>query len=280
MPPKLIENVSDTARWVAAYRAEESERQDALFRDPLAARLAGEKGVAIVAKAPRAMRRGWPIVTRTKIIDDLIQQAVAEGADLILNLAAGLDTRPYRLELPVALRWVEADFPALIEEKEACLAGEKPRCQLTRVKIDLSDPKERDRFLLDTLVGVKRALVITEGLLLYLDPATVTDLTNHFAAHSSIHWWITDLSSPAVCEMVQKDMKGELANAPFKFAPVDGVAFFERLGWKAREVISIFHQAIVLRRVPLWMRIAGRLAPKPNPRAPKGLWSAVVMFVR
>ena len=34
MPEPLISNVSDTARWMAAYRAAESARRDALFNDP------------------------------------------------------------------------------------------------------------------------------------------------------------------------------------------------------------------------------------------------------
>src|SRR5438046_7427925 len=109
MPAPLIANVSDTARWVAAYRAEESARPDALFRDHLAARLAGEKGAAIAKRAAPRLHSGWPLVVRTKVIDDLVLDAVADGADLVVNLAAGLDTRPYRLKLPPTLRWVEAD---------------------------------------------------------------------------------------------------------------------------------------------------------------------------
>ncbi|MFL6082884.1 MAG: SAM-dependent methyltransferase, partial [Mycobacterium sp.] len=67
----LISHVSDTARWVATYRAVESARPDALFNDHLADRLAGERGRAIVAAAPRSIRNGWWLVARTKIIDDV-----------------------------------------------------------------------------------------------------------------------------------------------------------------------------------------------------------------
>jgi len=65
----LISNVSDTARWVATYRAVESARPDALFHDPLADRLAGDRGRAIVAAAPRMIRNGWWLVARTKVIE-------------------------------------------------------------------------------------------------------------------------------------------------------------------------------------------------------------------
>lgn len=49
----LVSNVSDTARWVSAHRAKESARPDALFRDPLAERLAGQQGHAIAARLPQ-----------------------------------------------------------------------------------------------------------------------------------------------------------------------------------------------------------------------------------
>ena len=49
-----IEHISDTARWVAVYRAMETARSDALFRDPFAERLAGERGQQIVREMTRA----------------------------------------------------------------------------------------------------------------------------------------------------------------------------------------------------------------------------------
>src|SRR6185312_5485152 len=102
-----IDNISDTARWVAVYRAWETARPDALFRDPFAERLAGERGRAIAAVTPRAAVTGWSAVTRTKLIDDLVLDSIAHGCDRVLNLAAGFDTRPYRLALPRALTWIE-----------------------------------------------------------------------------------------------------------------------------------------------------------------------------
>ena len=58
------------------------------------------------------------MVARTKVIDDVIMTAIGEGCDQVLNLAAGLDTRPYRLGLPKDFTWVEADLPGLLAEKE------------------------------------------------------------------------------------------------------------------------------------------------------------------
>src|SRR5215218_10081906 len=61
-----IENVSDTARWVAYYRALETERPDALFRDPYARALAGARGAAIAAALPGGRAAAWSLIVRTR----------------------------------------------------------------------------------------------------------------------------------------------------------------------------------------------------------------------
>ena len=192
-----VSHVSDTARWTALYRATESARPDALFRDPLAERLAGEQGRAIVARAPRINRNGWWLVARTKIIDDVIAQSIADGCDRVLNLAAGLDTRPYRLDLPSDFTWVEADLPQLLTEKAELLADQTPRCRLTRTAVDLSDARARDDFLNDALTGATKALVLTEGLLMYLEDSDIAALSESFT-RPEIAWWMLDFAFPGL----------------------------------------------------------------------------------
>jgi O-methyltransferase involved in polyketide biosynthesis len=224
------------------------------------------------------MRDGWPLVTRTKLIDDLVLTSIAEGCDRVLNLAAGLDTRPYRLPLPAALSWVEADLPGLIDEKEALLAGEKPLCRLSREKVDLADPQARSAFLERMGEGATKILVITEGLLGYLEDDVVRSLGRDFASRAAIQWWMFDLASPAILEMMQKGMGAALANAPMKFAPPNGVAFIEELGCKVRDMLSIFREAVRLHRVPLYM-VPFALFPEADPRdVGNHRWSAVLRF--
>jgi Leucine carboxyl methyltransferase len=100
MGKPLIENVSDTAFMVAVYRAIETARPDALFHDFLADRLAGDHGRRIVASLRSSLLGPWSVVVRTCIIDDFYVAALAQGMDTILNLGAGLDTRPYRMTVP------------------------------------------------------------------------------------------------------------------------------------------------------------------------------------
>src|SRR5262245_35047424 len=139
----VIRTISDTAHWAAIYRARETERPDALFRDPLARRLAGERGEQIFASLPARDRNEWAWVARTFLFDQFITDQVRQGVDLVLNLAAGLDARPYRMPLPASLTWIEVDLPEILAFKEETLRGERPACALERVRLDLSDLSAR-----------------------------------------------------------------------------------------------------------------------------------------
>lgn len=269
-----VSNVSDTARWVAVYRADESARPDALFHDPLADELAGPRGRAIVAAAPRQLRQGWWLVARTKVIDDLIAEAIADGCDRVLNLAAGLDTRPYRLDLPAELLWIEADLAPLVAEKDDLLADQTPRCRLQRHGVDLSDAAQRTAFLDEALAGASKTFVLTEGLVMYLDDNDVAGLSNSFH-RPEINWWVLDFASPGLKKTMNDRSGGLLRNAPFRFAPADGLAFFEKLGWRVSFAESVLASAYRFKRLPWFMRLVARL-PQPDPRRPGNKpWSAV-----
>lgn len=269
-----VGHVSDTARWVAVYRADESARPDALFHDPLADRLAGPQGRAIVAAAPRSIRNGWWMVARTKVIDDLITDAVRQGCDRVLNLAAGLDTRPYRLDLPSELQWIEADLGPLLIEKDRLLTGETPRCRLTRTAVDLSDSAARTAFLDAALDGASKAFVLTEGLVMYLDESDVAGLSQAFH-RPEIAWWTLDFPSIGLLKTMNHRTGGLLQNAPFKFAPANGVAYFEDLGWNVASIESVSQAAYRFNRLPPLTRLLVRLR-QPDPRNPGNQpWSGI-----
>jgi O-methyltransferase involved in polyketide biosynthesis len=196
----------------------------------------------------------------------------------VLNLAAGFDTRPYRLDLPAGTEWIEADLPEIINEKQRLLTGETARCRLSRVAVDLADTPSRSSFLADATSGARDALVITEGLLLYLDEQQVRALADDLH-RTEIAGWITDLIAPVNVRRTMRQMPS-LDNAPMKFEPTEGVAFFERLGWTVVAIHSILKQARRWKRLPTVLRPVAYL-PEPNPRklahAP---WSAIVRFER
>ena len=275
-----VSHVSDTARWVAVYRAWESARPDALFRDPYAERLAGEHGRAIAALMPRQARNGWPIIARTRLIDDCVMAAIAQGCDCVVNLAAGLDARPYRLDLPASLRWVEADLPPMILEKERQLSGASPRCRLSRIGVDLADGAARAAALQEAIGTARQALVIAEGLLVYLDEAQVRELTADLGSRAGIRSWVIDLASPELIRMMARTIGRHLAQAPMKFGPAEGVGFFEAQGWRVDGVHSILRAARRLGRLPWFLRPFS-LLPDPDPRKlGRARWSAVVQLGR
>jgi len=234
----MIRNVSDTARWVAWYRAEESDRPDALFHDPYARRLAGDRGAEIIRTLPGAGNLGWVMVVRTCLFDELILRLVGAGdVDTVVNLAAGFDTRPYRLALPADLRWIDVDLPPLLEEKQALLAGEQPRCRLESVPLDLADQDARVRFLARVAASSRSALVLSEGLLAYLAPEAVRELATALHEQPAFTSWILDLASPFILQQVMKRANRQLreGNAEMRFAPEEGEEFFRPSGWECVE---------------------------------------------
>jgi methyltransferase (TIGR00027 family) len=277
----LIRNISDTALWVAVYRAWESERPDAIFKDPLARRLAGERGEQIAQSTEFGQKVSWPYIARTYRFDQLVSQAVQQGADMVVNLAAGLDTRPYRMALPPQLQWVEVDLPAITDYKEQILAGEKPVCALMRVRMDLSDGVARRELFADVGRRAKRALIVTEGLIAYFTRDEVAAFGRDLAAQPSFQHWALDMASPGLLKMLQKELGDSLgkAGSPLKFGPEEGPGFFTASGWEPVEVYSMLKTAAHLKRLSFGMRLLA-LLPESNGRQGSRPWGGVCLFER
>jgi methyltransferase (TIGR00027 family) len=279
--PPLVRDISDTALWVAYYRAQETDRPDALFKDPYARALAGERGARIAKAQTFGEQNAWSFMARTVLFDRFISEAVRAGADTVVNLAAGLDTRPYRMALPPALRWVEVDLPGILDYKETILGDAAPVCRLERVRLDLSDRAAR-RALFDRLASAaSRVAIVTEGLLIYLEREEAAQLARDLAAPPPFRTWIADLVSPALVKMMNArggDMVAA-AGAPFKFAPPEGPAFFQPLGWTPVHVGSLLKTAGKLHRLPPLLKLISFLpeGSRPSPGRP---WSAVLQLER
>ena len=251
----LIRNISDTALLAAVYRARENEHPNALFRDPFAHRLAGERGQEIAKSLRFSEKNAWSWFTRTYLFDQFITRCLQEGCDSVINLAAGLDARPYRLALPANLKWIEVDLPEITDYKEELLRDEKPSCTLERFRLDLSDVNGRRELFQRIAKQVRQALIISEGLVLYLSPEEVGLLATDLAAHEQFRYWLLDITSPALLKMLRKKMGKAFdeAAAPFKFAPAEGPEFFSKFGWSPVGVRSMWHTAGELKRLPRLM---------------------------
>jgi methyltransferase (TIGR00027 family) len=189
-----ITHVSDTALMVAACRAHETGLPDAFICDPFAGRLAGERGVAILNALPHGNVLRMGLAIRTRFVDELLVEALAANPiGTVLSVGCGLDTRPWRLDLPSSLRWIEIDFADVLDYKDGIMAGETPRCHRERMTADVNDPAQRRA--LYAAAGMAPALMITEGLLMYLPAATVDALAAECGKQSGIGHWISDIST-------------------------------------------------------------------------------------
>jgi methyltransferase (TIGR00027 family) len=253
-----IEHVTDTAFWVASYRALESERPDALFRDPLAGLLSGEKGRQIARSMPDHRSMAFIMTVRTTAIDRLIMSAIAQGVGTVLNLGAGLDTRPYRMALPKELRWIEADFPSMVEYKDDKLSAVRPICAFERVAIDLADRPARKALLERVGREAQSVLVITEGVVIYLHDDEVARLAEDIRAVPTIRFWIQDYYGPEP-RRHRASMRQKFKAAPFLFRDPDWFGFFAKCGFVPSETISTRQEALRVGRRPPFLSMTAPL---------------------
>ncbi len=242
-----ISHLSDTALWVAALRGQEQERPDAAFHDPLAATLAGIRGRTIAASMPRSALVAWAVAMRTTAIDRLINEGLTLGIDSVLNLGAGMDARPFRLNLPARLRWIEVDFPNVVEFKDAALREHRPACSVERVGLNLFDRSSRNEMLARFGSQNENTLVIAEGVIPYFSNDDAAALAVDLASIAAFRHWIIDFENAGKREMPRAWAK-RLKSAPFQFQVADWFEFFERLGWQPDKVITSAEQSALINR--------------------------------
>jgi methyltransferase (TIGR00027 family) len=272
-----VRNVSDTARWVAYFRARETQRPDALFRDPYAERLAGEHGFQIANTLPDGNKHEWAWVARTYLFDQFLSRAIQDGADLVVNLAAGLDARPYRMNLPNTLQWVEVDFPDIVSYKNEILGNEKPRCRLERISLDLSDVPGRRKLFAELDGRATKIVVASEGLLIYFAAEEVASLATDLATEKHFQTWIIDLASPGQLKLMQRTTGKQLSNAgaAFKFGPSEGAHFFTPYGWEPKDVQGLLKTAAQCKRAPAELL---SLLPEPKGNFGNYPWTGVCLL--
>jgi methyltransferase (TIGR00027 family) len=169
------ERLGLTARWTAAMRARESQREDRLLNDPWAAAPAGEDGGGrwIEGSQPIEDAASLGTLLRTRYFDDFLLRMTREQAiRQVVLMAAGLDTRAYRLDWPAQTRLFELDQPQVLTYKEQILAsaGAKPTCERYTIAVDLTG------LWTDLLKGAgfdpqQPTIWVLEGFLVYLTNA-------------------------------------------------------------------------------------------------------------
>lgn len=209
--PGEISHVSDTALMVAACRALESAAPDGFVHDPFAERLAGERGMTILRALPQPEMMRFGIGVRSHFIDELLLETLAsEKIATVLSLGCGLDTRPWRLDVPPELRWIEVDFAEMLDYKNELMLAETPRCRREWIAVDMNDAAQRGSIY--AAVGPAPALMITEGFLMYLPAATVEALAAEARHTSGIAHWMSDITTTAFMKAINMDTPQSVRN--------------------------------------------------------------------
>ena len=263
------------------YRARESDRPDAVFHDRFARKLAGSRGQEIAEAMPFSERQTWAWIARTYLFDQFISKQVAQGVDMVVNLAAGLDARPYRMDLPSVLKWIEVDLPDLLSYKEDILRAEAPRCALERVALDLANVNARRELFEELGRRASKVLILTEGLLVYLSADEVIALAQDLGMPSSFQRWVNDLASPGLLRILQRHLQPKLneAGATLRFGPKEGPPFFVPHGWKPIEVQTLLKTAAHLKRLSFWMRLLAKLPESTGAQGARP-WGGVCLLAR
>ncbi|MFF7144546.1 class I SAM-dependent methyltransferase [Streptomyces nodosus] len=233
-----------TAVGVARVRALETERENALFRDPLAQAFAAAGGLWPSSpprpddEAARRRRRGvaFSIVIRTKFLDELLQQASASGVRQVVLLGAGMDSRAFRTDWPEGTRLFEVDTAAPLDFKASVLRQERAvaRCERITVAVDLREdwPGALAAAGHDPAVPT---VWIAEGLLIYLPEDAVELLLARIGAQSApgSRMGLT-LGSRGVIERFGADAApGSAASMWVSETPDDPVGWLAGHGWEA-----------------------------------------------
>jgi methyltransferase (TIGR00027 family) len=161
-----MDEVSKTALGVARVRAVESQREDRLFDDPWASKFcaAAPDQVPGGERTPVSLAFAFHAIIRTRFYDDYL---VSAGCRQVVLLAAGLDSRAYRLDWPADTSLYEVDLPKVLAFKDTVLADAEPRCRRTVVAADLRD--DWAKALRDNGFRPEEPTAwLVEGLLIYL----------------------------------------------------------------------------------------------------------------
>lgn len=198
--------------------------------------LAGEEGLRLMKKAVDEVGDQPAIAIRTAFIDEKYKEALSEGIRQVVILAAGMDSRPYRLDFPEGVKVFELDQPEVLEYKTQKLSHVTPKCIRQAIGIDLRE--EWQHKLLEA--GFKRGektLWSVEGLLMYLSEeqvVTLFDRINTLASPNDI--LLFDIFTRTMLEAPHMEKQLRFLNsigAPWKFGTNDPEDFMSQLGWTA-----------------------------------------------
>lgn len=237
MSENKMNGVAMTSLLVAAMRAAETNRSDSegrLFSDPFAEALAGDEGMKLRQRAIDVVGDQPAIAVRTAFMDEKFNKAINEGARQIVIVAAGMDSRAYRLNFPEGTKVFELDQPEVLKYKSDKLSGAKPHCQHKTIEVDLREEWPKKLMEAGFNPGA-RTLWSVEGLLMYLSEEEVITLIKRINTLASTNdVMLFDIFTRDLLEAPYMEKQLEFLaklGAPWKFGTNDPESFMKKLGW-------------------------------------------------
>lgn len=222
-------DVGFTAKVIAAGRAIETQRSDALFIDPFAEQLAGTEAIqAAIPHLEEYEKQGRPFSSvRTRFFDDFLTKH-SQSIQQIVLLGAGMDARAFRMSWQSETCIYEIDKSDVLNYKESVLAGSHPNCNRHSICTDLKESFWPKLLLEKGYRPSEPSIWLLEGFLYYLNEAEVHNLLTSIANLSAIGSWLgVDVINTVI-------RNGSDSWAQYWHSSCDHPeSFFASYGWKA-----------------------------------------------
>jgi methyltransferase (TIGR00027 family) len=274
----ITTSVGSTALFVAAARALEAQKPDPAAVDPYAEvfcrAVGGEWADLLDGNAPEHPLKkefGEHFVNfqgvRTKYFDSYFRTAAADGVRQVVLLAAGLDSRGYRLDWPDGTVVFELDQPQVLGFKRETLArhGAVPTAERREIAVDLRD--DWPQALRDNGFNpAKPSAWIAEGLLIYLPAAAQHQLfagidalaapASHAAVEEAVPMDSAAFEAAREEERNANDGRGPFFQLVYNEQHEPAAQWFGNRGWRAEAT-----------PLPDYLRSLGRPVPAPDSEA-------------
>lgn len=220
----ITTSVGATALFVAAARALEAQKPGPLAVDPFAEifcrAVGGSWADLLDGKDPGDMLRSEDFgktfvdfqAARTRFFDERLTEAAGDGVRQVVILAAGLDSRAYRLDWPADTTVYELDRPQVLDFKREVLADYQPRAQRREIAIDLRE--DWSQALQDNGFRPENPSAwLAEGLLMYLPATAQGDLFDSVDSLSALNSHVAvEQAAPLPDEVFAAAKAGEIGD--------------------------------------------------------------------
>jgi methyltransferase (TIGR00027 family) len=186
------------------------------------------------------------IATRAATFDLLTTRFLADHPDAtVLHLGCGMDSRVFRIDPPAGIQWFDVDYPDVIDLRRQLLPERDSAYHMIGAQLD-------DLRWMDEVPRDRTALLIAEGVLMYVSEADVKALLNTVVAHFPGGQMIFDVVHPVILKQAGSNVGG--TGATYKWA-LDDPQDIKQLEPKL-ELIKEFKpsEQVAFSRFPLWWR--------------------------